>query len=126
MVDFQVAFNNKSSNLKSKGDSCSKNVKNDRPACIHYGLVGHISDRYYKIHGYPCRNPKGRSNNFDPLASTNVNQVFDITSKPSRFILPSFISSIAVCTQSIRPPTPIRPYRPPGCARIVQDMMKQL
>ena len=27
--------------------------KSSRPQCTHYGLLGHVADKCYKLHGYP-------------------------------------------------------------------------
>ena len=26
--------------------------KKDRPLCTHCGMLGHVADKYYKLHGY--------------------------------------------------------------------------
>ena len=30
-----------------------KNFKKGRPQCTHYGAMGHVVDKCYKLHGYP-------------------------------------------------------------------------
>lgn len=43
------------------------NSKKDRPTCTYCGLVGHIADKCYKLHGYSLRyKPKGSNK---PLAN---------------------------------------------------------
>ncbi|CAI8592734.1 unnamed protein product [Vicia faba] len=38
----------------------SKNGKKDRPMCSNYGVLGHIKDKCFKLHGYPPGYKKGR------------------------------------------------------------------
>lgn len=40
------------STLSNKGHSNKPNGK-DRPICSHCGIIGHVVDKCYKIHGYP-------------------------------------------------------------------------
>lgn len=51
-------------NQRGKGG----NSKKENPICTYCGIVGHIADKCYKLHGYPpSYKPKGKS---------SANQVF--------------------------------------------------
>ena len=40
--------------VKANGSSKSFNkAKSGRPQCTHCGVLGHIADKCYKLHGYP-------------------------------------------------------------------------
>ena len=45
---------------KNPGDK-KKQDKKDRPLCSHCGILGHLVDKCYKLHGYPPGYGKGKS-----------------------------------------------------------------
>lgn len=61
--------------------------KKERPICTYCGLIGHIAEKCYKLHGYPPRyKPKSENNvmanqvsgnfgNLDVLAASNTHQI---------------------------------------------------
>ncbi|CAI8619394.1 unnamed protein product [Vicia faba] len=40
--------------------SKSRNGRKDRPSCSHCGVLGHIKDKCFKLHGYPPGFKKGK------------------------------------------------------------------
>ncbi|XP_058785029.1 uncharacterized protein LOC131659936 [Vicia villosa] len=50
----------------------SKIGKKDRPICSHYGILGHIKDKCFKLHGYP---PGYRKNKVIPSTPSAANAV---------------------------------------------------
>ena len=69
-----AAFGSKSGNTKNFAKS-----KNGRPQCTHYGAMGHVVDRCYKLHGYPPRY-KFKNKGGQPFAN-NVIAAEDHTSE---------------------------------------------
>ena len=68
----QVAFAVKTNPVKPSYDnSKTKPAKKDRPLCAHCGLLGHIENRCYKLHGYPPGHPKSKGRGH----SSQANQV---------------------------------------------------
>ena len=61
--------------------------KKERPICTYCGLIGHIAEKCYKLHGYPSRYKPKRGNNvkanqvfgnfgnLDVLAASNTHQI---------------------------------------------------
>lgn len=53
VVESAVLFS-QGPNTSNKGGYSNKiNGKKERPICSHCGLIGHVLDKCYKIHGYP-------------------------------------------------------------------------
>ncbi|MCI32949.1 receptor-like serine/threonine kinase, partial [Trifolium medium] len=47
--------------ISDSNGSKSKNGKKDRPLCSHCGVIGHVTDKCFKLHGYPPGYKKGKS-----------------------------------------------------------------
>ena len=53
-VEFAALFSRGPNNSSNKGNYTNKpNGKKERPICSHCGILGHVVDKCYKIHGYP-------------------------------------------------------------------------
>ena len=53
-VESVALFSRGSNTSSNKGNYASKyNGKNERPVCSHYGILGHVVDKCYKIHNNP-------------------------------------------------------------------------
>ena len=53
-VEFAALFSIGSNTSSNKGNYTTKpNGKRERPVCSHCGILGHVVDKFYKIHGYP-------------------------------------------------------------------------
>ncbi|XP_058745142.1 uncharacterized protein LOC131617890 [Vicia villosa] len=51
----------------------SKIGKKDRPICSHCGILGHIKDKCFKLHGYPPGYRKNKVISSTPSAANAVN-----------------------------------------------------
>ncbi|KAL4644581.1 hypothetical protein ACB092_02G175200 [Castanea dentata] len=71
-IESAAIFFRGSNTSYNKGNYANKtNGKRERPICSHYGILGHVVDKCYKIHGYPPRYKnklKGHSANQDHKA----------------------------------------------------------
>ena len=55
-VESAALFSRGSNNSSNRGNYTNKpNGKRERPICSHCGILGHVMDKCYKIHGYPPR-----------------------------------------------------------------------
>ncbi|KAL5797591.1 hypothetical protein ACOSQ2_002411 [Xanthoceras sorbifolium] len=70
--------------------------RNDRPICSHCGIMGHIVDRYYKLHGYlPGYKPKEKAQQQQQSSfqSNSKTSVSSSTAVPSSFAMTTTASS---------------------------------
>ncbi|KAJ0018876.1 hypothetical protein Pint_10931 [Pistacia integerrima] len=70
-TDVAKSGGSSSQNSQNSNSSATKNLKRDRPYCMHCKILGHTVDRCYKIHGYPP-GYKFRSNNNYNVAAHQV------------------------------------------------------
>nr|XP_023882015.1 uncharacterized protein LOC111994377 [Quercus suber] len=55
-VESAALFSRGPNNSSNKGNYTNKpNGRRERPICSHCGILGHVVDKRYKIHGYPPR-----------------------------------------------------------------------
>ena len=84
-VESAALFSRGTNTSSNKGNYASKyNGKKERPVCSHCGILGHVVDKCYKIHGYPpgCKNKgKGHSANQVSLGSNldNADSMEELT-----------------------------------------------
>ncbi|CAI8587462.1 unnamed protein product [Vicia faba] len=67
-------------------DKNPKIFKKDKPTCAHYGVVGHLKEKCFKLHGYPrgYKKPQifkasNQSNNGNDHGSADTETLFDTT-----------------------------------------------
>ena len=84
-VEFVALFSRGSNTSSNKGNYANKsNGKRERPVCSHCGILGHVVDKCYKIHGYPPgykNKGKGHSTNQVSLGSNldNADSMEEVT-----------------------------------------------
>jgi len=84
----------------------SQNFRKERPLCTHCGLLGHLVDKCYKLHGYP----PGYKPTRPRMQFSSANQVQDFQSSPnsSRMSTPPLGITHEQCQQLLsllKPPT---------------------
>lgn len=69
--------------------------KENRPMCSHFGVVGHIIDRCYKLHGYPVGWKKGKPIHGKPASSSAVTAAVSSSDKTSGGNLDSLVGNLS-------------------------------
>ena len=84
-VEYAALFSRGLNNSSNKGNYTNKpNGKRERPICSHCGILGHVVDKCYKIHGYPHgykKKGKGHSTNQVSMGSNldHIDTMEDLT-----------------------------------------------
>ena len=80
------AFNQGSSSNNSNGKNFKGNVGKGRPVCSHYGKLGHIMEKCYKLIGFPpCYKQKERVANTNQVMVNGDQGQFEVVHQNSPF-----------------------------------------